>query len=285
MLTAVWAYVREHGADGTDPEALKARLREAIDAAPKREGRAADIARYRSDRFLDDLIGGAIEKWDGTGAERHDAAGAMPPQWPTAPLPLPEAVQLLGRTMGRFVDKALAGKKPRIGIKASAAIRKTGAIIRELAARPGIRDISIEVHAPDHKLTTEWADRLRDAAPDLQVQVIYGRSHNDRHGTLCARAAIAEDIARAGIRVTRRSACARSATSTVRDEQCPHFETCRASRYLAQFRDTGPAVRIMAHAYLPLPGAGCCPSLTWSSSTRPSGARRWTTNAASASTA
>lgn len=135
LLTAVWAYVREQGSDGTNAEALKARLREAIDAAPKRPGRDDDIARYRSDRFLDDLIAGALDKWGRARAEReaNAAAMAMPPHWPTAPLPLPEAVELLGLTVGRFFDQALVGKKPRIGIKGSAAIGKTAAVIRELA--------------------------------------------------------------------------------------------------------------------------------------------------------
>jgi hypothetical protein len=80
LLTAVWAYVREHGVDGTDGEALKARLRAAIGAAPKRPGRDEDIARYMSDRFLDDLIVGALDK---LGQARDEpGAAAMPPHWP-----------------------------------------------------------------------------------------------------------------------------------------------------------------------------------------------------------
>jgi hypothetical protein len=265
LLTAVWAYVREHGVDGTDGEALKARLREAIDAAPRRPGRDEDIARYMSDRFLDDLIVGALDKLGQARAEAEaDAlATAMPPHWPNAPLPLPEAVELLDRTVDRFLDEALAGKKPRIGIKGAAAIGKTRAVIRELAARPGFGEISIEVYAPDHMLTAEWANRLGDKAPDLRVQVIYGRSHEDRRGTLCARASLAEDVARAGMGVYE-TLCKRTVgdLSGGRFEECPYFRRCTATRYLAQFRDAGPAVRIMAHANLSLPRGRLLPSLT-----------------------
>jgi hypothetical protein len=112
-------------------------------------------------RFLDDLIFGALGKWSRTRAEvEADAlAKAMTPHWPNAPLLLPEAVELLDRTVDRFLDETLAGKKPRLGIKGAAAIGKTGTVIRALGARPGIRELSIEVYAPDHKLTAESAAR------------------------------------------------------------------------------------------------------------------------------
>ena len=61
LTSAIASYVAEHGAE-IDAPALKARLREAIDAAPKRPGRTADIARYRSDRWLDDLIRWVINR-------------------------------------------------------------------------------------------------------------------------------------------------------------------------------------------------------------------------------
>jgi hypothetical protein len=59
------------------------------------------------------LIAGALNKWGGARAEREANSGAMamPPHWPIAPLPLPlpEAVELLDRTVdrsgyGRVID-------------------------------------------------------------------------------------------------------------------------------------------------------------------------------------
>jgi putative DNA primase/helicase len=63
IRSATAAYAGTHGA-GWDREALKARLRDAINKAPKGPKRdPADIDRYLSDEYLDDLIESAIEKF------------------------------------------------------------------------------------------------------------------------------------------------------------------------------------------------------------------------------
>ena len=62
LVAAAAAYVTQHG-PGADREAFKADARAAIAAAPKREGREADLARYASDAFLDEAFASAITKF------------------------------------------------------------------------------------------------------------------------------------------------------------------------------------------------------------------------------
>ena len=63
LTRATASYAYHHGAD-FDREALKAKLREAINAAPKKSARkVGDIERYLSDKYLDDIIASAIKKY------------------------------------------------------------------------------------------------------------------------------------------------------------------------------------------------------------------------------
>jgi hypothetical protein len=71
LTSAAASYAYYHGTD-FDREALKAKLREEINAAPKKDTRrAAEIARYLSDEYLDALIASAINKY-GTAAQNND---------------------------------------------------------------------------------------------------------------------------------------------------------------------------------------------------------------------
>jgi hypothetical protein len=63
LTKAAASYAYNHGTD-LDREILKAKLREAINAAPKKTTRkTADITRYLSDKYLDDTISSAIKKY------------------------------------------------------------------------------------------------------------------------------------------------------------------------------------------------------------------------------
>jgi hypothetical protein len=63
LSRAAAAYATVHGKD-LDCDNLKKSLRDAINAAPKKKTRkAADIARYLSDKYLDDIIASAIKKF------------------------------------------------------------------------------------------------------------------------------------------------------------------------------------------------------------------------------
>jgi putative DNA primase/helicase len=67
LCAATSSYAAVHGID-FDREALKTLLREAIKKAPKRSGRpAANVKRYMSDEYLDNLIDTAIRKFGGDG--------------------------------------------------------------------------------------------------------------------------------------------------------------------------------------------------------------------------
>jgi hypothetical protein len=69
LTAAASSYAYHHG-NAFDREALKARFREAINAAPKGAARkATDIERYLSDEYLDSIIASAIEKY---GTEQND---------------------------------------------------------------------------------------------------------------------------------------------------------------------------------------------------------------------
>jgi predicted P-loop ATPase len=63
LTSATASYAFHHGTD-FDREALKAKLREAINAAPKKANRkVSDITDYLSDRYLNDIIASAIGKY------------------------------------------------------------------------------------------------------------------------------------------------------------------------------------------------------------------------------
>jgi Family of unknown function (DUF5906) len=82
IRSATASYAATHG-KGLNYEALKAILRDTINDAPKGNARdPADIERYLSDDYLDDLIDSAIEKFGeveaGTGVGRGDFVAYMP---------------------------------------------------------------------------------------------------------------------------------------------------------------------------------------------------------------
>ena len=69
---ATFAYVNEHGVD-FDRDELKELLRDAIDDAPQGADRpAANIKRYKSDKWLDDSIDGAIKKYEAPAPDDDD---------------------------------------------------------------------------------------------------------------------------------------------------------------------------------------------------------------------
>jgi hypothetical protein len=72
LTRAASSYAYHHGSD-FDPSLLKDRLRAAITAAPKKPNRkAADIDRYLSEKYLNDIIASAIKKY---GAAKQNSWG------------------------------------------------------------------------------------------------------------------------------------------------------------------------------------------------------------------
>jgi hypothetical protein len=103
LLSATASYVGLHGRDGTDVAALKARLREAILAAPRKVDRdPQDVERYLSDEYLDDIILGAIQKFgdgdrddtdgEGDGTSRPSISHGLPPYYPAPTEPREQAL-------------------------------------------------------------------------------------------------------------------------------------------------------------------------------------------------
>jgi hypothetical protein len=75
MVSAIAAYFTANGADA-DPGPIKARVREAIDRADPGGRTEAELARYRSDRHLNDVVGWIRAR------ERTKPKPAAPPQSP-----------------------------------------------------------------------------------------------------------------------------------------------------------------------------------------------------------
>jgi putative DNA primase/helicase len=188
--------------------------------------------------------------------------GPFPPYYPSAPLSTGDAAAEVQRAVSGWVLRAVGHFEgwedpPQLGIRGAAGLGKTEAVIRALAASPEIEHLHAEVYCPDHKLTGEWAERLSEAAPHLRVQIIRGRDHVDDEGSLCARADAAAEIAKNGFSVVdhlcRRVIKSERDDGEDREELCPHYARCKASRYLSQFASSAPAVRILPHEYLGLP--------------------------------
>jgi hypothetical protein len=172
-----------------------------------------------------------------------------PAHYAAAPMPVEVARGRLQKTIEAWIADALdwmEGMDPRqVGIKAAAGLGKSHATALALASNPAIANRQVEVYVPNHKLAAEWAEKLREHAPHLRVQVIQGREREDLDGPLCRRAKAATAVARMGAPVYD-SLCHNKETG----ETCPYFASCR---YLEQFADPAPAVRIMVHEYLGLP--------------------------------
>ena len=127
-------------------------------------------------------------------------------------------------------------------IRAPAGLGKTSLVVKKLAHRTGGL---AEVYVPTHALAEEVGRDLREANPQLKVNVIAGRSHPGTDGKpLCKKHRVAEEVARGGGEVYA-SLCARERGK--REERCEYYESCP---YIAQF--TPAQVTIYPHAYLPL---------------------------------
>ena len=105
---AVASAVRLLGPD-LDQEGLKARIRVAIEKAPKRPDRGADLARYASDNYLDPLIS-RIVGWERESRGHADARSATASA-PTYPLPVTDVADVRARvraTVEHMLGEALA---------------------------------------------------------------------------------------------------------------------------------------------------------------------------------
>jgi hypothetical protein len=251
LLSATASYAATHG-ETLDGPALKARLREAIIAAPQSPQRPrADIERYLSDEYLDDIVASAMENY----AVPIDA---VPPHFQSAPFPPKEAVALLEKKIATWCRDALARNDytmpPQLGARATAGLGKSRKILQILVENLDADNQTIDIYVPQHRLADELASELDaiidnlsfDSRRRIRVQIIRGREHVAHSGrAMCAKADIAAQIARAGHEVWGHLCERRRRDGNI--ERCEHFHSCP---YVTQFKDTSPAVRIMTHDYL-----------------------------------
>jgi hypothetical protein len=100
LLSAAASYAAKHG-ELLDRQALKARLRDSIRTAPKSPQRQpADVERYLSDAYLDDIIASTVENYAGP--------AAIPSHFVSAPLPIAEAMARLEKTIAEWCRAAFA---------------------------------------------------------------------------------------------------------------------------------------------------------------------------------
>ena len=258
IMRCIYAYIRDAGRDHVDIEALPEFLAEVG-------------GQYRAP---DEVAGYGLELMITWALER--APDDLPPRahYPDNGLPADEATARLRQAMAASVGAAVAWQAvnvtaegaidvnlvpPVVGIKAGAGLGKTGSALEQIAAIPGVEQMNIEVYVPDHRLAEELADRINamvaakrtaggiDVNRELRVLVIRGRGAADRDGAaMCDKAKLAEEVAKAGLNVMGHM-CHLKTKDGQPSQYCEFFESCR---YVAQFQDSGPAIRIMAHAAL-----------------------------------
>jgi hypothetical protein len=177
------------------------------------------------------------------------------PHYPARGLSVRDARQQLDMLIDAWIAQALTDTEtpPQLGIKAAAGLGKTVAVVNALARRGALADKCIEIYVPTHNLAHEIAGLLRRAAPGLRVLQIQGRSARRGDGYMCAKADIAEDVAKAGLPVSKTLCNGEGDSAFGVVERCEHYDSCP---YIQQLADTAPGVRIMSHQYLPLPRGG-----------------------------
>jgi hypothetical protein len=250
LLSATASYAATHD-QSVDRPALKAQLRDAIIAAPKSPQRPrADIERYLSDEYLDEIIDSAVENYAAP-------IRAVPPHFTSASLPLNEAIPRLENLIAIWCREALAsnraGVPQQLGIRATAGLGKSQKLLEKLVESFD-ESRTVDIYVPHHRLADEFASALYriidnispDSGPQIRVQIIRGREHVGDSGTaMCVKADIAAEVARAGHEVWGHLCEGYGKDGNL--EHCEHYHSCS---YVAQFQDSSAAVRILTHEYL-----------------------------------
>jgi putative DNA primase/helicase len=144
-----------------------------------------------------------------------------------------------------FGKKAM--RPPRYQLVASAGIGKTAAVRNQYRTRPEFWSLHINVYVPTIKLARQFAADVNDNRPAgmPEAVVIVGRDRaDDGAAPACDRSAI---IAKAQVKV---ASVYKSFCDDGEGLQCPFYAECR---YIDQFADHSPRIRIFAHNHLYLP--------------------------------
>ncbi|MDA9581180.1 hypothetical protein N9S00_08260 [Luminiphilus sp.] len=235
LVSAVASYVSYVGGEYAEKASddLKVDIRYKIDAADSSNHSASEMARYRSDSYLDGLIYSAIEKFGGK--------DTVPPHWNPELLTLEAAETRLRTVIDDFAERAKDWERtldlPVLAIKATAGLGKTQSVIKQLLSYNLLEHGDVHYYVPTHKLSQQLLDDL-NAELSLEpegadyiyerARVIGGRSYKAANGQpLCLKHQVANKIASVGGNVYPLLCKNKSA-------QCEYFENCA---YLAQMDD------------------------------------------------
>ena len=245
-----------------DEDGIKARVKSAIEAAPKDADRNSD--RYASDQYLDDSIRGAVEKAEVIVAERNQD---RPAHYPAPTGSLTNAQHQIAAAMERFRRDVLTFQEARAA-KAEADLQNGGYTFT-IAAEPitvagnakhdhltitstgsgkstlarnvveGILDDNpgktLIFTTPRHALNEEQAEPLRAAlAGKYTVGIFRGRSADDPEAPgekMCRVHETASQVQSAGGDVEK------MLCGSNKKNRCPHFDTCGYRRQQASKAD------------------------------------------------
>jgi len=242
---AIMAYVRGQKVEIklADMQALKARVRESIHAAPKRPGR--DVETYLSDQYLDSSIQGAIARKSALLIDTASREGADDTYLlEDAETRLQAAIEdFLGAA--QTFDPDLDEAPPIHAIAAELGLGKTEIVLQRIAASVDLTSTRIQYYVPTHKLSAEVRDRFNAMLPNGEARVWKGRSRvEDGEGAtdLDGNPMCFDDVRekadmyeKAGISVSEHFC-----------PTCPHLGSCGWSR---QMEDKGPGLVLMPVQY------------------------------------
>lgn len=197
-----------------------------------------------------------IERWDQIYEEKE-----CKPEWfidkRRKYLDVEEATKTLNENIERFFQDSLSSNKniPFIGMKASAGIGKTEAVVSQaievykegsltnnmLKKRP-----KIEFYVPNTKLAEEVQQRLNKKAKEQNIQITTKimRGRTNEYVEMCKRKDEVELVNKAGLSVNERLCIRKDKNGN--ESKCPFFDQCK---YQKQFNEEYDII-ILPHDYL-----------------------------------
>lgn len=234
LLGASWALVAEHGIE--ERNAIKEILRNAISCADRSAHSDAEISRYTSDEYLDEIIEGAAEKQK---VRVSKTSTEVEPYFDIDEVSAEDGTSKLREIIRKFLAEP-ADTVVRITTGAG----KTSTFAYELMERdanvgPGF------IFVPNHRLADELRKQMLSTNSQIKIQVIEGRNAAN-----CKAHDKVEMITAAGMPVMKTACISRRETAEGTEIiKCPFFDQCQASGYMSQFNDRAD-IYILASSYL-----------------------------------
>ena len=254
LLRATASYVAKAGGEAAQKtkQQLIQHLQSAIDDADQSSHSMAEIDRYRSQPFLEQLIDGAIDKFGNK--------ETIPAYFETHRVGLAEGEKAVTAALTGFAQKVkqyyadhdmiLLSDTPMLAIKATAGLGKTSKVIKQLISDSALRSGDVHYFVPNHRLSKELVADLEaelnftlpahvaaalgsEAGNPVEysrVRVIAGRGQLDDTGrTMCWKNDLAAHVAQSGQSVSK--LLCKNGTA-----KCEYYEQCG---YQAQFEEEG----------------------------------------------